>query len=87
MSRIGRLAVPIPGGVEVKQDAGAMKVKGPKGELKFVVNDDVLVKMEDGLIAVEPRDQPRDVARVGVRVERVDRFTHAGEVRLALGVR
>ena len=34
MSRIGRLAVPIPSGVEVKQESGAMKVKGPKGSLE-----------------------------------------------------
>ncbi len=33
--------------------------KGPKGELKFVVNDEVLVKMENGEIAVEPRDQSK----------------------------
>ena len=30
-----------------------------KGELKFVVNDEVLVKMQDGEIAVEPRDQTK----------------------------
>jgi large subunit ribosomal protein L6 len=30
--------------------------KGPKGELSFVVNDEVLVKLDNGQIAVEPRD-------------------------------
>jgi large subunit ribosomal protein L6 len=33
--------------------------KGPKGELKFVVNDEVLVKLEDGQIKVDPRDQSK----------------------------
>src|SRR5690606_36935385 len=33
---------------------------GPKGELKFVVNDEVLVKLDNGEIAVEPRDQSKD---------------------------
>jgi len=37
MSRIGRLAVPIPAGVEVKQEGGTMKVKGPKGSLEAAV--------------------------------------------------
>ncbi|MGO4833156.1 50S ribosomal protein L6, partial [Rhizobiaceae sp. 2RAB30] len=32
----------------------------PKGELNFVVNDEVLVKLNDGEIAVEPRDQSKD---------------------------
>ena len=36
-----------------------MTAKGPKGELKFVVNDEVLVKFEDNQIAVEPRDQSK----------------------------
>merc|ERR1712000_785199 len=35
---------------------------GPKGELAFVVNDEVLVKMEDGAVKVDPRDQSK-VAR------------------------
>jgi large subunit ribosomal protein L6 len=36
--------------------------KGPKGELKFVVNNEVLVKMEEGQIKVDPRDDSK-VAR------------------------
>ncbi len=34
--------------------------KGPKGELKFVVNDEVLVKMENNEISVQPRDQSKN---------------------------
>ena len=37
-----------------------MTAKGPKGELKFVVNDEVLVKLENDAIAVDPRDQSKD---------------------------
>ncbi len=34
MSRIGKMTITIPAGVEVKQDGRTMVVKGPKGELK-----------------------------------------------------
>jgi large subunit ribosomal protein L6 len=40
-------------------DGQTVTAKGPKGELKFVVNDEVLVKMENGEIAVQPRDQTK----------------------------
>jgi large subunit ribosomal protein L6 len=43
-------------------DGQTVTAKGPKGELKFVVNEEVLVKMENGEIAVQPRDQSK-VAR------------------------
>src|SRR5690606_31235881 len=33
---------------------------GPKGELSFVVNEEVLVKLDNGQISVEPRDQSKD---------------------------
>jgi len=59
MSRIGKKPVPVPEGVTATIDGQVVTAKGPKGELKFVVNDDVLVKMEDGSIAVDPRDQSK----------------------------
>ncbi|MDN2580633.1 50S ribosomal protein L6 [Aquibium sp. ELW1220] len=62
MSRIGKKPVSVPQGVTASVDGQTVTAKGPKGELKFVVNDEVLVKMEDGLIAVDPRDQSK-VAR------------------------
>ncbi|MEI5679670.1 50S ribosomal protein L6 [Mesorhizobium sp. CGMCC 1.15528] len=62
MSRIGKKPVPLPQGVTASVDGQTVTAKGPKGELKFVVNDEVLVKFEDGQIAVQPRDQSK-VAR------------------------
>ena len=62
MSRIGKKPVQIPQGVSASVDGQTVTAKGPKGELKFVVNDEVLVKMEDGEVAVQPRDQSK-VAR------------------------
>ena len=62
MSRIGKKPVSVPQGVTASVDGQTVTAKGPKGELKFVVNDEVLVKFEDGQIAVQPRDQSK-VAR------------------------
>jgi large subunit ribosomal protein L6 len=56
MSRIGKKPVSVPQGVTASVDGQTVTAKGPKGELKFVVNDEVLVKLEDGEIAVQPRD-------------------------------
>ena len=59
MSRIGKKPVAVPQGVTASVDGQTVTAKGPKGELKFVVNDEVLVKFEDNQIAVEPRDQSK----------------------------
>jgi large subunit ribosomal protein L6 len=59
MSRIGKKPVPVPAGVTANVDGQKVTAKGPKGELHFVVNDDVLVKMEDGAIKVDPRDESK----------------------------
>ncbi len=60
MSRIGKKPVSVPQGVTASVDGQTVTAKGPKGELKFVVNDDVLVKMENGGVSVEPRDQTKE---------------------------
>jgi large subunit ribosomal protein L6 len=60
MSRIGKKPVALPQGVTATVDGQTVTAKGPKGELRFVVNDDVLVKMENGEIAVSPRDESKD---------------------------
>jgi large subunit ribosomal protein L6 len=55
MSRIGKKPVAIPSGVTAKVEGQTVSVKGAKGELKFVVPDDVEVKFEDNSISVDPR--------------------------------
>jgi large subunit ribosomal protein L6 len=60
MSRIGKKPVAVPGGVTASVDGQTVRAKGPTGELSFVVNDEVLVKMEDGSIKVDPRDDSKD---------------------------
>jgi large subunit ribosomal protein L6 len=56
MSRIGKLAVAAPKGVDVKVAKDLITVKGPKGELKMALTDDVSVKVENGEVHVTPRD-------------------------------
>ncbi|MEQ9245589.1 MAG: 50S ribosomal protein L6 [Nitratireductor sp.] len=60
MSRIGKKPVPVPQGVTAQVEGQTVTAKGPKGELRFVVNDEVLVKLENDAIAVDPRDQSKD---------------------------
>jgi large subunit ribosomal protein L6 len=53
MSRIGKLPVTVPSGVDVTIGAGEVRVKGPKGELsQHILSDVVDVKMEDGKVLV-----------------------------------
>ena len=59
MSRIGKKPVAVPAGVTANVSGQTVYAKGPKGELSFVVNDEVLVKLENDQIAVEPRDQTK----------------------------
>jgi len=58
MSRIGRLPVPIPSGVQVTIDGRAVTVEGPKGTLQHTVADPIDVVREDGVIRVtRPNDE------------------------------
>jgi large subunit ribosomal protein L6 len=59
MSRIGKKPVAIPAGVTAKVEGQKVAVKGAKGELFFVVPDDVDVKLEDNAISVNPRSQTK----------------------------
>lgn len=60
MSRIGKRPLPVPQGVTATVNGQTVTAKGPKGEMKFVVNDEVLVTLEDGEISVQPRDDSKD---------------------------
>jgi large subunit ribosomal protein L6 len=55
MSRVGKRPVPIPSGVTATVEGQTVKMKGPKGQLQFVVHDDVEVKFESGEVKVAPR--------------------------------
>ena len=51
-SRVGKMPIQIPAGVQVKRDAHAVHVKGPKGEMEFKLAHGVDVKVEPNEILV-----------------------------------
>ena len=59
MSRIGKLPIPVPAGVEVKIDGQVVEVKGPKGTLTHTVPAPITVAVEDGTILVTRPDDER----------------------------
>ena len=59
MSRIGQKPVPVPAGVTASVEGQTVKVKGPKGALQLVIHDDVLVKMDQGAVKVDPRNETK----------------------------
>ncbi|MCU1545621.1 MAG: ribosomal protein [Homoserinimonas sp.] len=59
MSRIGRLPIDVPAGVDIKIDGSAVSVKGPKGELQLTVANPIEVKLEDGQVLVTRPDDER----------------------------
>jgi large subunit ribosomal protein L6 len=59
MSRVGKKAVPVPSGVTVNVAGQTVSVKGPKGEVKFVLVEQVLAKLEKEGVRVDPRDSSK----------------------------
>ncbi|MBQ2413422.1 MAG: 50S ribosomal protein L6 [Rikenellaceae bacterium] len=61
MSRIGKLPVNLPAGVEIKiSNDNVVSVKGPLGTLSQKVDSDITVTVEDGVLSVtRPTNQPR----------------------------
>lgn len=57
MSRIGRMPIAIPAGVDVKIDGSTVTVKGPKGTLTRTVSSNITVTLDNGVITVtRPND-------------------------------
>ena len=60
MSRIGRMPITVPAGVEVKNENNCLTVKGPKGEITRQLNNELTIEIEDGTITVKrPSDDKR----------------------------
>jgi len=68
MSRIGKLPISIPAGVQVKvSDKNLVTVKGGLGELSQQVDPDIIIKVEDGHITLErPTEQKRHKSMHGL---------------------
>lgn len=59
MSRVGKKPVPVPSGVTANVQGQTVSVKGPKGTLSFVVDENVAVVMDKGAIKVDPRNETK----------------------------
>lgn len=60
MSRVGKVPVKIPKGVEVKVDGGIVSVKGPKGQMQQEVPADISVEIADDEVRFSPTIEKRD---------------------------
>ncbi|MFL6163992.1 MAG: 50S ribosomal protein L6 [Jatrophihabitantaceae bacterium] len=60
MSRIGKLPIPVPSGVDVAIDGQLITVKGPKGSLSHTVAEPITVSTEDGTLTVVRPDDERE---------------------------
>ena len=60
MSRIGRLPIVVPAGVDVKIDGNTVTVKGPKGTLTGTYNSKMAIELNDGHITVTRPDDTKE---------------------------
>ena len=66
MSRVGRMPVVIPSGVNIELNGSSVSVKGPKGELKRTFSPLVGITMENGQIVItRSSDSPDERALHG----------------------
>ncbi len=61
MSRIGRLPVEVPSGVDVKINGSHIKIKGPKGEMEFTFSPSINLSFKDGEINVTRPSDAREM--------------------------
>jgi large subunit ribosomal protein L6 len=79
MSRVGKLPVPLPKGVEIKVDGAAVSVKGPLGTLSQPVSEDVAVKVDGDQVLVS-------VANESARANAMSGTTRALLANMVTGV-
>jgi large subunit ribosomal protein L6 len=60
MSRIGKKPVAVPGGVTAAVNGQEVKIKGPKGELKHVLTDAIVAKLDKGGIEIGLREDTKE---------------------------
>ena len=58
MSRIGKMPIPVPSGVDFKLEGNVVTVKGPNGTLSRELHKDMIIKFENGEVTVS---RPSDV--------------------------
>ena len=61
MSRVGRLPVGIPSGVDVKISGSHVRIKGPKGELEYTFTPEIKIEVKENEIQVSRPSDARDM--------------------------
>ncbi|MBS1250326.1 MAG: 50S ribosomal protein L6 [Chloroflexi bacterium] len=61
MSRIGRLPVEVPSGVDIKINGSRVRVKGPKGEMEYTFSSSLEIALEEGQIVVTRPSDDREI--------------------------
>jgi len=61
VSRVGRLPVEIPSGVDVKIDGSNVKIKGPKGEMEFSFSPVIAIELAEGVVNITRPSDARDM--------------------------
>ena len=68
MSRIGKLPIQIPSGVEVKFGSDVIEVNGPKGVLSTPMHPSLVYEQDNGVVSIKRADDARDTrAQHGLR--------------------
>lgn len=60
MSRIGKLPITVPQGVELKVDNNVVTVKGKNGELSETIHPDLILSLEDGVLTVSRPSESKE---------------------------
>ena len=77
MSRIGKIPIALPSGVQVTHTGSVISVKGPKGALSLDYRDHVVVKNEDGALHVARKsDEQQDRAYHGLYQRMLTNLVH-----------
>ena len=61
MSRVGKMSIPLPEKVTVKNDSGALTVEGPKGKLEWTLPEGISLEEADGQLSVKRASENRKV--------------------------
>ena len=61
MSRIGRMPIALPEGVEVKVENGLVSVKGPKGQLSQQIGKEISVNVENNTVVLTRANDKKEV--------------------------
>ena len=68
MSRVGKMPIPVPAGVEVTIAAEKISVKGPQGTLSLPLTGQVTIKNESNTLTFAPADETREANAMSGRV-------------------